>query len=243
MAERKVQEAVARSADDKVFRAVFDAVQAHRIAPGVKLREIELVQLFHVSRASVRTALKRLEHVGLVTIEPHRGATVRQLTPQDCRDLFEARRAVEGAAVELLAQSGKPTAIAALRAHAQAQKEAFEQGKQQEGQHLAISFHSRLVELSGNRLLADIARDLLARMPLVVLTFGRSEPGDAHYAEHIELVEAIAAGNPARAREILYSHLRHVQQEVETRRSQRQPSLADMLLPRRPASAASLADA
>jgi DNA-binding GntR family transcriptional regulator len=228
---KRVTAKAAPSADDKVFRAIFDAVQAHRLLPGVKLRELELTRLFNVSRASVRTALKRLAHTGLVAIEPHRGAVVTQLTPQDCADLFEARRAVEGAAVELLARKASPAALESLRAHANAQKEAFERGDEKQGQRLAISFHALLAELSGNRLLASMARDLLARMPLVILTFGRSEPGDANYAEHIELVQAIAARDADRARRILHDHLQHVQRELEASQRPRELSLAEMLAP------------
>ena len=203
------------SADERVYRGIYDAVQALRLAPGAKLREVELSRLFSVSRTSVRSALLRLSETGIVALSPHRGAAVAELSPQDGRELLEARRAIEGRVVELLAKSASPQAIRALRQHVRAQRKAFESGDVEEGHRLAIAFHQRMADLAGNRVLAQFLDKLLARMPLVILTLGRRAPGDATHAEHIELVEAIAARDAAKARRILLAHLAHLEAEID----------------------------
>lgn len=60
-------------------------------ASGSKLREVELSQLFNVSRATVREALRLLEQRNLVQIRPQRGAHVTQLSVKELDDLFEVR--------------------------------------------------------------------------------------------------------------------------------------------------------
>lgn len=218
------------TADERVYRAIYAAVQAQRLSPGVKLREMELTQLFKVSRTSVRSALLRLAHKGLVELTPNRGAVVAQPSAQDCRQLFEARRAVECTLVELLARSASPSTVDTLRRHVTAQRLAFQGGRKDEGYRLAISFHRVLAELAGNRILAGFLDDLLARMPLVILTLGpKREPSDATHAEHIDLVEAIAAGDALRARQIMDEHLRHVERELEDSPSRVGTTLAEML--------------
>jgi DNA-binding GntR family transcriptional regulator len=219
----------AASADEKVYEAIFDAVQGHRLAPGVKLKEVELTRLFSVSRASVRSALRRLSHIGVVDIAPHKGAMVASLSAQDCRELMDARRGIEAAVVEQLIRAASPATILRLRDHVQAQKTAFGAGDRQEGQRLAIGFHRLLAQLCGNRLLAAFMDQVLARMPLVVLTMGGRATSEATHAEHIELVEAIAARDLERARAILLAHLHNVQREIENGELVAEPTLAEML--------------
>lgn len=220
----------APSADDRVYRAIYDAVQAHRLAPGVKLKEVELTQLFKVSRTSVRSALLRLAHRGIVQIAPNRGAVVAQPSAEDCRQLFEARRAVEGTIVETLAQRGDRKTEAKLRAHVNAQRKAFQSGDPAAGHRLALDFHRLLAELAGNRILAGFLDDLLSRMPLVILTFGSPRPApDAGHADHLALVDAIAAGQPQEARRLLAAHLGHLEEELNARQPGAAKSLAEML--------------
>jgi DNA-binding GntR family transcriptional regulator len=219
-----------RSADERVYAAIYDAVQACRLQPGVKLKEVELTQLFKVSRTSVRNALLRLAHKGIVQIAPNRGAVVAQLSVEDCRQLFEARRAVEGTIVETLAGSVTPELAATLRSHVDAQQRAFAAGDRKAGHRLAIDFHRLLAQLAGNRILAGFLDDLLARMPLVILTLGaRRSANDATHADHLELVDAIAAGRAGDARRILMEHLQHLEAELDAQRPAAARSLAEML--------------
>lgn len=220
----------ARSPDERVYSAIYNAVQRQRLAPGIKLKEMELAQLFKVSRTSVRNALLRLAHKGLVEIAPNRGAIVAQLSAEDCRQLYEARRAVEGTIVEILAKRRSPAVAKALRAHVAAQRRAFERGDTKEGYRVAIAFHRLLAELAGNRILAQVLDDLLSRMPLVILTLGsQRSANDATHSDHIELVEAIAAGRAAEARRILMKHLRHLEDDLDAQRPAAAGSLAEML--------------
>jgi DNA-binding GntR family transcriptional regulator len=218
------------SPDERVYSAIYNAVQGQRLAPGIKLKEMELAQLFKVSRTSVRNALLRLSHKGLVDIAPNRGAIVAQLSAEDCRQLYEARRAIEGTIVEILAQRRSAAMVKTLRAHVAAQRRAFERGDTKEGYRVAIAFHRLLAELADNRILAQVLDDLLARMPLVILTLGsQRSANDATHSDHIELVEAIAAGRAAQARRILVKHLQHLEDDLKEQRPAAPQSLADML--------------
>lgn len=69
------------------------------LAPGERLREIELTEGYGVARHSLRAALRRLDAEGLVTIEPNRGARVAELTEPE--PLFELRTALEVEAARL----------------------------------------------------------------------------------------------------------------------------------------------
>ncbi len=199
-----------------MYSAIHAAVQEHRLGPGVKLKEVELTELFKVSRASVRTALHRLAHKGILQLAPNRGATVAKPSAEDCRQILESRLAIEGMVIEVLARAPQPATTKALRAHVRAQERAFKAGDMHEGHRLAMAFHRLLAEHCGNRVLAQLLDDLLSRMPLVVLTHGaKRASGEATHADHIDLVEAIADGDIDRGRRILGLHLQALQDELD----------------------------
>jgi DNA-binding GntR family transcriptional regulator len=78
-------------------REILDGV----LPAGARLRERELCETYGVARHSLRAALRALAAEGLVTIEPHRGAHVAELTADDVRALYELRAALELEAAHL----------------------------------------------------------------------------------------------------------------------------------------------
>jgi len=74
-----------------------------QLTPGNRLKETELAKTFRVSRATIREALRILEHRGLVSIVPQRGAMVTQYSTQEVQDLFEIRAVLLGLASRRLA--------------------------------------------------------------------------------------------------------------------------------------------
>jgi DNA-binding GntR family transcriptional regulator len=80
---------------DALAAALRERIMGGELEPGDRLIERELVESYDVGRGTVRAALQRLEHDGLVTVATHRGAFVRQLDKQGLRELFELRTALE----------------------------------------------------------------------------------------------------------------------------------------------------
>jgi len=69
------------------------------IAPGQPLRQEEIATQFATSRIPVREGLRQLEAEGLVAFHANRGAVVTALSPDDVREIFEIRLALETAAL------------------------------------------------------------------------------------------------------------------------------------------------
>lgn len=80
---------------DALADALRERIMTGGLAPGERLVEREIVDTYDVGRGTVRAALRRLQNDGLVGIETHRGAFVRQLDRQGLRELFELRTALE----------------------------------------------------------------------------------------------------------------------------------------------------
>ena len=73
---------------DAVAQALRTRILDGDLAGGERLREQELTAAYGVARHSLRAALRALAAEGLVVIEPHRGATVAQLTREEAGPLF-----------------------------------------------------------------------------------------------------------------------------------------------------------
>jgi DNA-binding GntR family transcriptional regulator len=80
---------------DALADALRERIIGGELAPGSRLIERDLVERYEVGRGTVRAALQRLDHDGLVTVETHRGAFVRQFEKRALRELFELRTALE----------------------------------------------------------------------------------------------------------------------------------------------------
>src|ERR671925_484146 len=137
-------------AEDRVFNAILDAVLDHPPAPGTKLKERELAEIFEVSRGAVRGALTRLGHSLLVELRPNRGAIIANPSPSETHDLFEARRVIESALMQRLARKITPKQVAELRAFVAQEQRAYDRGDRKGGQRLSVRFHKVLSELAGN---------------------------------------------------------------------------------------------
>jgi DNA-binding GntR family transcriptional regulator len=97
-----VREQLARvSTVDALAAALRARIFEGDLAAGERLPERELTERYGVARHSVRAALRSLAADGLVTIEPHRGASVASLDETAVRSLFELRAALEIEAAHL----------------------------------------------------------------------------------------------------------------------------------------------
>ncbi len=99
-----------------VYDTIREAIQTGRYAPGQRLVADDLAQELGTSRMPVREALHRLEVVGLVTITPHRGAIVSELSAKEIVEIYHIRAVLEGLATRLAAPHLTPADFERLSA-------------------------------------------------------------------------------------------------------------------------------
>lgn len=87
-----------------VYRGIVDGLYRGRYVPGQRLVEADLTRDFEVGRGSVREALSRLAAEGLVTMNLHRSAVIRQLSRTEVRDLVSLLEVLNGFAARLAAE-------------------------------------------------------------------------------------------------------------------------------------------
>src|SRR5260370_26892071 len=90
---------VAAATAESIASNIREAILEHRLAPGAKLTEAQLCEVFDVKRGTVRLALAQLAGERLVDLEPNRGAFVASPSVQEVHEVFEMRRIIEMAVV------------------------------------------------------------------------------------------------------------------------------------------------
>ncbi len=200
--------------ETRLYRAVFDSVMSQRLPPGTKLPEAALCELFGVNRSVVRKVLQRLAHDHIVQLRPNRGAIVAVPAPEETRQIFEARRALEAAIVTLVTQRATAADLDALRAQLQLEHQAVHRYDQPAWARLASTFHLRLAELADNPLLQRYLVETVSRCSLIVAL--HEPPGNAvcEHHEHERIVDCIAQGDAAGAVALMDAHLRELERHL-----------------------------
>src|SRR4051795_11151040 len=101
---------------ERALEALRSAITSGQYRPGDHLGEVELGKHLGVSRGTVREALRHLQQEGLVTAGNRGMLRVSSVSPQEIRELFRVRAALEGLAVtEIIASPRHDIAVATLR--------------------------------------------------------------------------------------------------------------------------------
>lgn len=107
--------------NDEVFQHIGWQIIDGTLAPGERIRDLEVATRLHVSRTPVREALQRLERLGLVTMYPNRYTEVTEVTT----DLVAQSLAFAGYQAGIAARLAVPRLSAAQRTHVAALVEAM----------------------------------------------------------------------------------------------------------------------
>lgn len=80
-------------------------------------------------------------------------------------------------------------------------------------------FHVCLAECLGNGLLADTLRDFTARTTLIAMLYQSSHDAAQSCDDHVRIVEALEAGDIARAESLMAEHIGSVQSALRLQAS------------------------
>ena len=221
----KIQLLPGPSLPDRVAEVLSQEISQGALAPGSRLPvEAELAARFGVSRPVIREALAKLKYEGLLDSRQGRGVTVvgpagrrsyrleaaHLLGPEDQAQIYELRSVLETEAAALAARRHHPADLKAMQRAVE---------EQQVGSMPDAEFHCLLAQASGNRHLSDLSRFLYERLAVVIKRARQGSlrtPGLSGLVqeEHEAIYRAIAARDPAAARQAALDHLRNAAQRL-----------------------------
>lgn len=187
---------------------VRERIRTGRFVPGQRLVEIDIIRNTQASRSKVREALKRLEGEGLVVIEEFRGASVRNASIEEVRQIYRARIALEGISVGDFVRKATPEYRARLLALQEELDRSVEERAPERFGRLNIEWHRLIVEGAGNAVISDLLERLHVPIHrLLFESFYDEARLRAANADHREIMALIVTNDAESAEQAMRQHI------------------------------------
>jgi len=173
------------------------------------ITEDKLAGLIGVSRTPLREALKHLELQGVIERKKKKGIGLRKATAKEIADVYDVRSVMEGFAGRLAAERATSEDLKELEHTAEKHRKAFERRNEKELDETNVAFHRKIVELSGNRVLAMIVDNLQIldtafRLQNLILPVGKRKP---NVYSHRKIIESLKKGDGPAAERTISAHI------------------------------------
>jgi DNA-binding GntR family transcriptional regulator len=192
-----------------IHEALKRAILEGRLRPSERINQEQVARELGVSRTPVREALHWLARDGLVDLQPRRGAFVSAFDERDVFEIYDLRELLEPHAAARACLLATPADAAALR-RLEREIEQASASDMELAFALNRDFHHRLCRPCENRLLMTLLDTVWSQQSaLRIFTYyQRSAEATAQTnVEHRAIVEAFAARDPERVRELVRAHI------------------------------------
>jgi DNA-binding GntR family transcriptional regulator len=218
---------ILRTVKDALVENLRDEIIRGDLVPGEYLRLEEIADRFDVSTMPVREALRDLEAEGMVTIFPHRGAIVTQLSADELQDIYDIRATLE----EMATRLAVPFVTEAILTELTSLIEQIENhlGDVATLVKLNHQFHLTLYAASGRRHLCELIRMLRYRSQHYLHVY-TAEVDVGHLpqtpGEHRAILEACKRGDAEQAAALTREHVAEAGRVIVEHARQRDESAA-----------------
>ncbi|NIV28104.1 MAG: FCD domain-containing protein, partial [Anaerolineae bacterium] len=204
----------------RAYEIIWEKITTLALAPGTPINEQQLAEELEMGVVPVREAIRLLAHENLVEITPRHGLYVADVNVEDLEYISEIRLSLEALCARLAAQRAAPDDLVVLEAlrQEQASLSADVSSAGDDPAQLAEAsrrlfdldhrFHRTLAHAARNKYLAQTLERLFGlsrRLWYLALPHMGYLP--AAVGEHLQLIEAIEAGDADRASRIMHDHV------------------------------------
>jgi len=179
-----------------------------RLQPRERLVEQDLADRFATHRAAVRQALFDLDKKGLIERVPNRGAVVRDLTPDDVRQIYAVREELESMAARIIPLPVAATDIGRLEAIQKVHSRAVAAADFRAVFYSNLEFHRALFGLCGNPYLIE-SIEQLAQKAYGIRSWSNTIPEYLQRVrqDHLDMIDTLRRGRRAELVRLCRRHL------------------------------------
>ena len=203
----------------QVYDHIWRALMAGELPAGTRLKDGTWAERLGVSRTPVREAFRKLMQDGAIDPLDSVGFRVHAFTPEEITGLYACRAALEALVAEEAASHPGGELLSRLSANITAAETALGHGDIEALQSINGEFHAILLDVSQNRHLRRLVEQTersvhMARQQVLQRAAGDAVRRDDYLRglqavlnHHRALIEAIAAGDTAKASATMRDHL------------------------------------
>jgi len=197
---------------EQAYARLRTLILDRQISAGSPLQEGRLAEELRISRTPMREALVRLAGEGLLVRRDARSYAVRALGTKEYFDCMRAREIIECEAIALAVDKITEAQLDEL----DADLKTLDAGVHDEIEHWHFDdrFHQLISSASGNVVLPRLVEELRVNARLFRLHSPLHRQRENH-EEHGEIISALRARDPERARAAMRAHLRSLQEDVK----------------------------
>lgn len=187
-----------------VAAALREAIVKGWLPAGERIKEIPVAQQLGVSRGPIREAMRLLEHDGLLTIIPNKGAIVPKPTSADVLEVYAMRAALGSLALHKLMLGDAELPVATLERELARFERAVERHKAPQAADADLAYQSAIVASAGLPRVERQFDQLTWQVRIFIGTMGiRYDDKLPQMLDEVrELHHAIVSRNPAEAERV-----------------------------------------
>jgi DNA-binding GntR family transcriptional regulator len=192
----------------QAYKTLKDFIVRSKILPGERIYLEDLAKTLNLSLTPLREALNRLSQEDLVTHVVNRGYTLRVITNDEVRELFEFCEALEIYAIERAVKSIEALDLMELEKNLMEYKKIMELRYFPERFFTNNEFHMKIVKLGGNQLIVNSMERVFERLAFRVrLENFSGTRGSEVYAEHLAIYNALNSRDVRMAIHAMRDHI------------------------------------
>ena len=199
---------------NKVYETLKRDILHMKIKPGTAIGEVEIANMFGVSRTPVRDAIRRLEADGLVNVKSHIGTYVSLIDLDQVADVIYMREKIEKAVLFDSMKVFRNKTSLKLILNLEKQKNLLESDV--DDSEIAVQFmildnefHRVFFEMTGRLAIWEYLQTIQYHYDRfrIFVNEGSREKNKKLFEEHLQLVEALKGGNIEEVYKVFDNHL------------------------------------
>ena len=201
---------IPKTISQSVYDYLKKVITNNELKPNQKLNEQEIADIFQVSRTPVREAIAQLAAEGLVEIDPHHGAVVKETSVSKIEEIFQVLRCLDGLAVELVVDQLDTEKIKQFEKMTSKMEHYFHQKHIERYLNINMAMHEKIWSNVHNEFLRDILESALLQIRkfshALSPDYTDSETFTNSMNNHKELMKALKMKDKKKLKTILSKH-------------------------------------
>lgn len=198
---------MAEALTNQAYEYLYRKIVSCEYLPGQELNEKQLLEETSFGRTPLREALLMLQAENLIDIFPRKGMRITPFTEKNIDDLYQARKLIEPTVCrKYISMYSKSKLLKYLK-----QFEKAAAGPDYDEFQIDTSFHSYLVDITGNEILINLYQSvMIQQMRLAVYAALKDDQNRVDNLEqHRAIIDALLRENEDAVQDAIILHINH----------------------------------